>query len=86
MDEELKQRFLQQKLQDLLNENIRPFPTVLCEMEYPYNIELVRKVCMICGAMVPFRVKGNLKDVTERLDRQKELLDYGNLYIDVNVN
>ena len=86
MDEELKQRFLQQKLQDLLSDNIQPFPTILCEMEYPYNIELVRKVCLLKGAMVPFRVTENLISVSEILDRQQKPPDYGNLYIDVNVN
>jgi hypothetical protein len=85
MDDELKKRFFQKKLQELLHDNTRPFPTILCERERPEIIELVRKYCLFSTTIVPFRVKHNLLLVSERLELE-QIWDYGDLYIDVNIN
>ena len=86
MDEELRKRFTQQKLKDLLNDNVNPIPTIICEMKRPECIELIRMYCLFSGAMIPFRVKHNLSFVPERLDFQRGTINYGELYILVNLN
>ena len=86
MDEELKRRFLQQKLLDLLNDDSKPLPTIICEREQPHILELIRKYWLYSPKMIPFRVKNCLILVSEGLDRQKGSINYGELYIDVNIN
>ena len=86
MDEELKNRFMQQMLQDLLHDDTKPFPTLLCEMEETRIVELVRKCCLFSDKMVPFKVKHQLNLVSERLEIQRKSIDYGMLYIEVFVN
>jgi hypothetical protein len=86
MDEELKNRFIQQMLQDLLHDDTKPIPTILCEMEETRIMELVRKVCLFSDRMVPFKAKHQLNIVSERLDIQRKSLDYGMLYIEVFIN
>ena len=46
MDEELKNRFFQLKLSELLNDSTKPFPTMIFEMERPEMIELIRRVVL----------------------------------------
>ena len=86
MDEELKKRFIQQMLQDLLTDNTEPYPTILCERDDPMIIELVRKVCLFSDRMVPFKAKHQLNIVSERLEIQRKSIDYGMLYIEVFIN
>lgn len=86
MDEDLKKRFLQKKLDDLLNDNNIPFLTILCEREEPRIQELVRKYCMFSGVMSPFRLGNRLKIVPERLDGTKGKTNWGELYIEVFIN
>jgi len=86
MDEDLKKRFLQQKLEDLLNDNIKLLPTILCEIDDPRITELVRPFCCLKDVLVPFRVRGWLKIVSEGLDSKKGKRNWGELYIDVYVN
>ena len=86
MDEELKKRFLKQKIEDFLVDNTKPFPTILCERDNPRVTELVRRFCLFSNKMTSFRIKHNLVFVSERLDVQRGGTDYGDLYIDVNVN
>jgi len=86
MDEELKRKFLQQKLEDLLNDNIHLLPTIICEMDDPRITELVRPFIMFPGAMKPFKIQNQLKIVSERLDGTKGKTNWGDLYIDVNIN
>ena len=86
MDEDLKRRFLQKKLEDLLNDNTVPFLTILCEREEQRIQELVRKYCMFSGRMAPFRIGNGLKTVSERLDGTKRQTNWGELYIEVFVN
>ncbi|MEI7491316.1 MAG: hypothetical protein WCK92_07955 [Bacteroidota bacterium] len=86
MDEELKKRFVQQKLKELLEDSTQPFPTYIFEMERPEVNELVRKFCLLSPKMIPFKVKFNLSYVSEGLERKKEVKDYGDLYVLVNVN
>lgn len=86
MDEELKQRFLKQKIKDFKADDIKPFPTILCERDDPRITELVRRFCMFANTMVPYRVKPNLFVVSERLNIQRERVDFGDLYIWVTVN
>ena len=86
MDDDLKRRFLLQKLEDLLSDNSKLLPTILCEMDDPRIIELIRPYCCLEGVLKPFRIGGNLKIVSERLDRVKGTREKGELYIDVYIN
>ena len=86
MDDELKKRFLSQKIKDFGSGNLKPFPTILCEQNDPRITELVRQFCMFAEPMIPFLVKDNLSCVPERLEFQKGNIAYGDLYIDVSVN
>ena len=85
MDEELKNRFFQQKLRELLTDSTKPFPTMICEMEDPKIIELIRKFCLFSPHMKPMSKKDIEPIVKECLDKKK-VKDYGELYILVNVN
>jgi hypothetical protein len=85
MDDELMNRFFQKKLQELLHDNTKPFPTIICERERLEIIELVRRFCLYSTKMIPFSVKHSLSLVSERLELKK-VEDYGDLYIDVNIN
>ena len=86
MDDELKQRFFQKMLEDLLAERTKPFPTILCERDDPKIIELVRKYCLFAEPMKPFRIKPNLIIVSERLEIQRAVTGHGMLYILVDDN
>lgn len=86
MDDELKKRFFQKKLDDLITDNIHLLPTILCEMDDPRITELVRPYCCMKGVLVPFRVGDRLIFVSERLDSQRGNRYWGELYIDVNIN
>lgn len=86
MDEELRKRFILQKIEDLLSDNSNLLPTIICEMERSEIIELVRMYCLYSGAMVPFRIKHQLSFIQERLDIQRGTINWGELYILVNVN
>lgn len=86
MDEDLQRRFLLQKLQDLLNDNCKPLPTIICEMDDPKISELVRPYCAMKGVLKPFRIAGRLNYVSERLDRTKGQTKWGEMYIMVVIN
>ena len=86
MDDDLKRRFLLKKLEDLLNDNCNHLPTILCEMDDPRIIELIRPYCAMEGVLQPFRIAGRLNIVSERLDHIKGTRNLGELYIDVYVN
>ena len=81
MDENLQQRFLKKKLEDLLNECTKPIPTIICEQEPQDLLEKVRRHSMFSKRMVPYRVKHHLTIVSEKLDIQRKSIDYGDLYI-----
>jgi hypothetical protein len=84
MDNELLNRFFQQKLKDLLNNSTRPFPTYIFEMERIEVIELVRRFCLLSPLMIEY----NADDFTlilEQLER-KAITNYGNLYCLVVLN
>lgn len=85
MDDELMNRFFQKKLQELLHDNTKPFPTIICERERSVITELVRRYCLFSAKMIPFRVKHSLSLVSEGLELE-QIRDYGDLYIDVNLN
>ena len=55
-------------------------------MDDPRIIELIRPYCCLEGVLKPFRIGGNLKIVSERLDRVKGTREKGELYIDVYIN
>ena len=86
MNEELKKRFTKQKIEDLLNDNVNPLPTIIAEIENPITLELIRIYCLFEGAMIPFQVKHHLSIVPERLDFQRSAINWGNLYILINLN
>lgn len=86
MNEELKRKFLQKKLEDILNDHTVPFLTILCERDEQHIQELVRKYCLLSGVLVPFRIGNSLKIVPERLDRKRGQTKWGDLYIEVFVN
>lgn len=55
-------------------------------MDDPRITELVRPFIMFPGAMKPFKIQNQLKIVSERLDGTKGKTNWGDLYIDVNIN
>lgn len=85
MDEELKHRFFQQKLAELLTDSTKPFPTIICEMEDPKILELIRKFCLFSPHMKQMTKKDIDPIVDETLEKKK-VVDYGELYILVNPN
>lgn len=85
MDNDLNNRFFQKKLQELLTDSTRPFPTFIFEMERSEVIELVRKFCMYSPMMIPFRVGNQVVCNIERLETGK-VKDYGDLYYLIIVN
>ena len=64
MDDDLKRRFLIQKLQDLLNDDHCFMPTILCEMDDPRIIELIRPYCAMEGVLQPFIIGNRLNIVS----------------------
>jgi hypothetical protein len=86
MDEYLKQQFFQQKIDDLLKNNLKLLPTIICERERPEILELIRQFCLQSGRLVPYLVKYHPKIVSEGLDSQNGRTDWGNLYIEVFTN
>ena len=86
MDEDLKKQFLLQKLKNLLNDDVRLMPTIICERERPEIIELIRKFCLFANTLVPYLVKFHPKIVSEGLDSTKGKMNLGDLYIEVFVN
>lgn len=83
MDEELRKKFTQQKIKDLLSGNLKLLPTIICEMEDLLNLEIIRMNCLT--TMKPFRLK-DLNVVVERLDIQKGKTNWGELCIFLNIN
>ena len=81
MDDELLNRFFQKKLQDLLNNSTRPFPTCIFETEQPEVIELVRKFCLFSPMMKENKAT-DFTFIPEQLER-KSITDYGDLYYQV---
>jgi len=86
MDKDLKNRFLSKTIEDLLNDNFAPLPCILCEIERTHITELVRKFCLYSEKMIPFTSKNFQLFVEERLEVHKDVIDYGQLYILVDVN
>jgi len=85
MDEELKNRFFQLKLSELLNDSTKPFPTMIFEMERPEMIELIRRVVLFSRKMLPYTSKNIKPMIKEGLDK-KDVKDYGELYVEVFLN
>lgn len=77
-EEDLRHRFYRQKLEDLLNDSVKPFPTMILEEEDPEFMELIR----------PFILFGNMKPFTSLLIKPptreglevKKIKSYGDLY------
>lgn len=86
MEDYLKQQFFQQKIDDLLKNNIKLLPTIICERERPEILELIRQFCLQSGRLAPYLTKFHPKIISERLDSQKGRTEWGNLYIEVFVN
>jgi hypothetical protein len=85
MDEELKNRFFQKQLDELLNDCTKPYPTVIIESERTEILELIRKFCMFSPKMIPFRLENQRSFTRERLEISK-IINYGELYYLVNLN
>lgn len=79
MDDDLKNRFFQLKLQELKTDSTRPFPAMIFEIERPEIIELIRKFCIFSPHMIQYKVDHNSLSVDERLECKK-VIDYGELY------
>jgi len=89
MDEFLKNKFLQKKLDDLLNDTGGFLPTIICERDDPKIIDIVRRNIFIAiehGGLVPFTSDNIRPPISERLDTNKGQIQWGELYIDVNIN
>lgn len=76
--EELKQRFYRQMLDDLLNDNTKPYPTYLMEEEDPAFLELIRPF-IIFSPMKPFTYREVIPPTREELEKKK-IKSYGQLY------
>lgn len=85
MEDDLVNRFFQKKLQELLDGNTKPFPTLIIEQERMEITELIRKYCLFSPFMKPFMVSTNFESVPEKLEVH-QVKDYGELYILVNLN
>ena len=86
MGDEMKQQFFQKKLDDMLNDNINVWPTIICERERPEILEYIRQYCLYSNRLVPYLVEYHPKIVSEGLDIPRGNIDFGNLYIEVFVN
>ena len=89
MEKELKKRFTAKKIEDLLKDNVNPWPTILCERENPGMIELVRRNVLFAikyGRFIPFTHEYIRPSIKEGLDKTKGSINWGDLYIMVNTN
>jgi len=85
----MKKRFTVQKIADLLSDNVNALPTIICERDNPLTTEAVRKNVLFAidmGVLVPFTTDNIKPSINEGLDRQKNKINFGEMYIDVNVN
>jgi hypothetical protein len=85
MDEELTNRFFKKKLQELLENDTKPFPTTIIEQERPEFLELIQRYCLYSPHLKPFKVTLNQIIVSEKLE-VFPVLDYGDIYLLVNPN
>lgn len=87
MDSELNNRFFQKKLQQLLTNSTKSFPTVICEVESPEVTELVRKFCLF-SPMRSFTQKMIEIPISETLEKLRagKVESYGEIYILINYN
>lgn len=76
--QELKDRFYRQLLEDLLNDNTKPFPTTIIEEEDPEFLELIRPFVMF-GNMKPFTYREVIPPTREELEKKK-IKSFGQLY------
>ena len=86
MDDNLKRRFIKQMIEDFISNNVQPLPTIICELDEPRITELVRRFCLFAEPMKPFNIEDNFLFVSEGLDMQWGIPDYGCLFIDVSHN
>ena len=89
MDADLVNRFFQKKLQDLLTDSTKPFPTIICERENFQIIDLVRRNVLYAikfGKFIPFTHEHIIPSIKEGLDKTKGSTNWGDLYIIVNIN
>lgn len=77
-EEDLWNRFYRQKLEDLLTDNIKPFPTMILEEEDPKFLELIRPF-ILYGNMKPFTSRDIRPPTNEGLE-VKKIKNYGDLY------
>ncbi|GEM_PF-1611350 len=88
MDEELKARFLRQKFEDLLNDNTKPIPTIICELENVDAMEAVRKNVLLAvslGVLVTFTWENVRPAICEGIDKTKGQINYGELFLKVSL-
>lgn len=85
IEEDLKKRFYRQKIDDMLNDNLKPFPTMICEMERPENLESIRKSILSSPDTKPFMYRDVRPQGKEGLEKKK-IKNYGDLYMLVYVN
>lgn len=77
-EDDLRNRFCRQKLEDLLNDNVKPFPTYLMEEEDPDFLELIRPFILF-GNMKPFSGR-NIKPQTRECLETKKIKNFGEMY------
>lgn len=91
MDEDLKKKFLQKKLEDILNDNSRFLPTIICERDDMIIQDLIRRNSLVAikyGGLIPFTSKSIKPYIQEKLDKKYKRYNtnWGEMYIDVNIN
>ncbi len=84
-DSELNKRFFRKQLDDFLNDNIKPMPTIICEMERIEMIELIRRFILQSNRLHSFTAAQAEPQIDEKLG-EKTVKDYGKLYIHININ
>ena len=86
MEEYLKQKFFQQRIDNMLTNNINLWPTIVCERERPEILEYIRQYCLYSNRLVPYLAKYHPKIISEGLDIQRGDTQWGDMYIEVFVN
>lgn len=85
MEDDLRERFIQQKIDDLINDNVKPLPTLIFEIENPEILRLIQKFVLYSKCMKSLTIYDIEPMIYECLE-ENPIIDYGNLYILVNPN
>jgi hypothetical protein len=83
-EEELRLRFVKKTLENILNNEVKPYPTMIFDEEDPKLLELIRP--HVIGNMLPFTSRYIRPAIEERLIKKNCLKTFGKLYGIINPN